>query len=109
MFVQVIFLDRLNLSPTNRTLIHHLCISGAKSLLKLQTPDARLKYDLIMTDHQCGKNFSESSGNMEASCILQMFQRSEQKYGVRYKTYVGDGDSKTFSVLLKNQPYKGEN
>ncbi|CAF1178976.1 unnamed protein product [Rotaria sordida] len=81
--------------------------TGAKSLLQLGTPEARAKYDQIIINHNCGKNFYEPSGNMEASCILRMFRRSQKKYGVRYVKYVGDGDSKTFSKLKKETPYKG--
>ncbi|CAF4008459.1 unnamed protein product, partial [Rotaria sordida] len=81
--------------------------ADAKSLLQLGTPEARAKYDQIITNHNCGKNFDEPSGNMEVSCILRMFRRSQKKYGVRYVKYVGDGDSKTFSKLKKETPYKG--
>jgi hypothetical protein len=78
-------------------------------LLQSGTAEAQAKYDQIITTHQCGKNFDQPSGNMEASCTLKMFQRSQKKYGVRYVKYVGDGDSKTFSVLKKQKPYKSAN
>ncbi|CAF4061859.1 unnamed protein product [Rotaria sp. Silwood2] len=81
--------------------------AGAKSLLQLGTPEARAKYDQTIINHNCGKNFDEPSGNMEASSILKMFRRSEKKYGVRYVKYIGDGDSKTFSVLKTEISYKG--
>jgi hypothetical protein len=109
MSVQVLLSDHLNLYFKNVTVTEYVYVLGAKSLLQLGTLEARLKYDRIINNHQCGKNFTESSGNMEASCTLRMFQRSEEKYGVRYIKYVGDGDSKTFSVLTKNQPYQGVN
>ncbi|CAF1296314.1 unnamed protein product [Rotaria sp. Silwood1] len=73
----------------------------------LGTPEARAKYDQIIINHDCGKNFDQPSGNMEASSILKMFRRSEKKYCVRYVKYIGDGDSKTFSVLKTEIPYKG--
>ncbi|CAF2882427.1 unnamed protein product, partial [Rotaria sp. Silwood2] len=85
----------------------NVCL-GAESLLQLGTPEARTKYDQIIINHDCGKNFDQPSGNMEASSILKMFRRSVKKYGVRYVKYIGDGDSKTFSVLKTEIPYKGE-
>ncbi len=78
-------------------------------MLQLRTPEAQAKYDQIIATHQCGKNFDQPSGNMEASCTLKMFRRSQKKYGVRYVKYVGDGDSKTFSMLKKEHPYQGAN
>jgi len=78
-------------------------------LLQLGTSEARAQYDQIINTHQCGKNFDQASGNMEATCTIKMFQRSQKKYGVRYVKYVGDGDSKAFSALKKQKPYKGTN
>jgi hypothetical protein len=78
-------------------------------LLQSGTSEDRTKYDQIITTHQCGKNFDQASGNMEAISTLKMFQRSQKKYNVRYVKYVGDGDSKTFSILKKQKPYKGTN
>jgi len=90
-------------------LIDYFYISGAKSLLQVGTSEAAAKYDQIITTHQCGKNFDQPSGNMEASCTFKMFRRSQKKYGIRYVKYVGDGDSKTFSMLKKQRPYQGAN
>ncbi|CAF1419650.1 unnamed protein product [Rotaria sordida] len=61
----------------------NVCL-GAESLLQLGTLEARAKYNQIIINHDCGKNFDQPSGNMEASSILKMFRRSEKKYGVRY-------------------------
>jgi len=46
---------------------------------------------------ECQANHVGPAGNMEVSAIKEMFQRSEEKYGVKYKYYVGDGDSKTYT------------
>ncbi|XP_071575445.1 uncharacterized protein [Temnothorax nylanderi] len=42
---------------------------------------------------------------MEINAIVQMFLRSVEKHGVKYLTYVGDGDSKTFNGILNAEPY----
>ncbi|XP_036138809.1 uncharacterized protein LOC118644394 [Monomorium pharaonis] len=42
---------------------------------------------------------------MEVDAILDMFKRFEDEYGVKYKYYIGDGDSKTFKTILDEKPY----
>jgi len=54
---------------------------------------------------ECEANHEGPAGNMEVSAIKEMFQRSEEKYGVKYKYYVGDGDSKTYTGVVQSQPY----
>lgn len=54
---------------------------------------------------ECSANHSGSSGKMEVDSIVQMFQQSEQKYKVKYKNYIGDGDSKTYTGILNAAPY----
>ena len=77
--------------------------SGALSIKKSDPA----KYSDIINSHRCEKNFDKSSGTMEAAAVLNMFNRSESKYGVYYTKYVGDGDSKTYNILTKNAPYAG--
>lgn len=38
--------------------------------------------------------------------MVEMFQQSETKHGVKYTNYIGDGDSKTYSGIIKADPYK---
>ncbi|GFU34084.1 uncharacterized protein TNCV_3198931 [Trichonephila clavipes] len=56
----------------------------------------------------CKKNFNEYSGRMEVDGALSIFQRSVQRYDVRYTKYLGDGDSKAFDDIVKNKVY-GDN
>ncbi|CAF4516378.1 unnamed protein product, partial [Rotaria sp. Silwood2] len=67
------------------------------------------KYDNIIRSYRCKKNYEKSSGTMKSAAILIMFKRSVPKYGVYYTKYVGDGDSKTFSVRSKIVPYPVHN
>ncbi|XP_015187981.1 PREDICTED: uncharacterized protein LOC107072503, partial [Polistes dominula] len=53
----------------------------------------------------CTANHSGSSGKMEVDSVIEMFQCSLKKLGVMYKNYIGDGDSKTYSGILKAAPY----
>ena len=41
---------------------------------------------------------------MESEEALALFWRSIKKY-IIYKTYIGDGDSKSYSVVSKSMPY----
>lgn len=42
---------------------------------------------------------------MEVDAVITMFKRSLEKYQVRFRNYIGDGDSKTYSGILKAAPY----
>jgi hypothetical protein len=47
-------------------------------------------------EEECTINHEGSAGKMEVSAMIEMFQRSVEKFGVQYRNYIGDGDSKTF-------------
>ena len=55
--------------------------------------------------NECQANPEGSSGKMEVVSILDMFKQSEDEYGVKYKYYRGDGESKTFETILHEDPY----
>lgn len=55
--------------------------------------------------HQCHANFEGSSGSMNATGLLNIFQRSIEKYGIRYVEFLGDGDSKAHKLLLQEAVY----
>lgn len=42
---------------------------------------------------------------MEIDAIQEMFYRSKEKYEVRYITYIGDGDCKTFRRIFNVKSY----
>ncbi|KAG8233370.1 hypothetical protein J437_LFUL005832 [Ladona fulva] len=54
---------------------------------------------------ECPINHDGSAGRMEVDAVLENFQRSEKRFGVRYGIYAGDGDAKTFKDVLDRQPY----
>jgi len=58
-------------------------------------------------DHvdDCAANHSESAGKMEVDGVREMFENSESLLGVKYKYYIGDGDTKTFKALADMNPY----
>ncbi|GFU82855.1 uncharacterized protein TNCV_266521 [Trichonephila clavipes] len=66
------------------------------------------KYSAFLAKHQifCKKNHSGSAGGMEVCGMQNIFFRSEQKHGLKYQRYIGDGDSKTFSSIAEKKPYE---
>lgn len=56
-------------------------------------------------NHFCDKNFEGSSGTMEVEGALKVFARSERTRNVKYKYYMGDGDSKGFQSVVNSKPY----
>ncbi|XP_052758504.1 uncharacterized protein LOC128202373 [Galleria mellonella] len=59
-------------------------------------------------EDECQKNHEGSSGKMEVDAMKEMFSTSEEKFGVKYGNYIGDGDSKTFKAILDLEPYGNE-
>ena len=51
---------------------------------------------------QCTINHADK---MKVDAIMEMFRNSEEKYRVKYTTYIGDGGSKTFQSILDLEPY----
>lgn len=45
-------------------------------------------------------NHEGSAAKIEVNGIIEMFKRSEEKYGVKYSHYIGDGDTKTFQTRI---------
>ena len=45
---------------------------------------------------------------MEVDAAIDKFKRLVEKFGVHYRNYIRDGDSKTYSGTLKAAPYGDE-
>ncbi|GFW85882.1 uncharacterized protein TNCV_1623261 [Trichonephila clavipes] len=59
----------------------------------------------ILHVKECLKNHNGSAGMMETVGMVRIFQRSLSHHSVRYTSYIGDGDSKTFSSITASNPY----
>ncbi|GFT14881.1 uncharacterized protein TNCV_3483371 [Trichonephila clavipes] len=59
----------------------------------------------ILHVKECLKNHNDSAGMMETVGMVRIFQRSLSHRSVRYTSYIGDGDSKTFSSITASNPY----
>lgn len=73
--------------------------------IKVMTKFCRCKGRLEQQHNDgCVANYEGRGGGMEVQGILEMFRESEAKYGIRYKHYLGDGDSSAFSTVEKSKP-----
>ena len=46
-------------------------------------------------------NFEGSSGSMDTTGLLNIFQRSIENYGIRYIKFLGDGNNKAHSLFKR--------
>ena len=42
---------------------------------------------------------------MESASVLLMYNRSIKNYGLRYRPFIGDGDSSSYALVQKEIPY----
>lgn len=56
-------------------------------------------------EQNCLANYQGSSGGMEVAGVKNIFLRSEPRFNVRYKNYLGDGDSASFPAVSELKPY----
>ena len=57
--------------------------------------------------HKCPLNHTKSSGVMGADGVLERFLSSVIKRQLRYLTYIGDGDTKSYQNVVNANPYPG--
>ena len=55
--------------------------------------------------HLCQVNHFGSSGSMDASGMLSMFQRSVEAHSTHYTEFLGDGDSKAHKLITEQAVY----
>ena len=60
-----------------------------------------------METHDCPKNFEGSPGSMEAAGLVDCFMNFIENRKLCYTHYIGDGDSKAYNEVVKNDPYSG--
>lgn len=65
------------------------------------------EYEEFISKHECSINHDGSAGSMEAAGLVNCFVLSEKDRKLRYKYYIGDGDSKSHHDIVKKDPYNG--
>lgn len=81
----------------------HLC-AITKIELGENTPEFQVWHEGHVKSGECSINFEGASGNMEAYGMLACWKRSEEEAGMQYTSVLGDGDGKSHSLLLKEDP-----
>eukprot|EP00112_Aurelia_sp_Birch-Aquarium-sp1_P017849 Seg418.7 transcript_id=Seg418.7/GoldUCD/mRNA.D3Y31 product="hypothetical protein" protein_id=Seg418.7/GoldUCD/D3Y31 len=64
-------------------------------------------YEQFKVHHSCPINHKGSAGSMESKAAVEIFSRSVAVNRLRYKTYIGDGDSSAFQSVVDSNPYPG--
>ena len=59
----------------------------------------------VTHEEKCTLNHQGSAKSMEAEGAVLLFARSEMLRGLRYTTYVGDGDSAAYGSVVDARPY----
>ena len=59
------------------------------------------------SEHECYKNWDDSSSEMESDIILEGFKEAKETHEVRYLRFIGDGDSSVYPTLLQRVPVWG--
>jgi len=65
-------------------------------------------YEEWKANHDCKINHIGSSGSMESAGVIKIFKRSVNDLQLKYLTYIGDGDTKSYSEESNANPYPGE-
>ena len=63
------------------------------------------EYDRWKNEHSCTINHRNSSGAMEVTGAINIFQRSVDLHKLRYTGYIGGGDSKAYQNVAQSRPY----
>lgn len=72
-----------------------------------KTKENTIDFETRVETHkdECCINHEGSAGKMEVDGAIEIFQRSEKLHGVKYQSYIGDGDCKTFKGIVDSRPY----
>ena len=63
-----------------------------------------LSFEEWKMSHFCKLNHSGSAGNMKPVGAKRIWERSLQKNKLRYTSFYGEGDSKSFSTIKNTYP-----
>ena len=63
------------------------------------------EYAKFKLHHVCKINHKGSAGAMEAVGAVRIFERSQERNGLKYTQYLGDGDSAAYKKVCEAQPY----
>ena len=65
----------------------------------------RPEYEEWKATNQCNINHEKSSGSLEATGAVEMFQYTVQKHKLVYSQYLGDGEASSLKEVVKSNLY----
>ena len=63
------------------------------------------RFDEWKAQHSCKMNTTKSSAAMEMEGACAIWKRSQETRGLKYTTYISDGDSKSYMAVCSENPY----
>ena len=64
-------------------------------------------YEQFISKHDCDINHESSAGAMEVPGLTECFMESEKNRRLHYTSYIGNGDTNSYSEVVKTDPYPG--
>ena len=58
--------------------------------------------------HNCKINHRKSSGTMESSGAIDIFQQSVSRKKLVYNEYLGNGDTASYKEIVNSKPYEAQ-
>lgn len=90
---------------TGKCLDFRVLTKKCKACTHWERRKGTVAYDDFKANHKCPLNHKGSSGSMESKGLVECFMSSVNTRGIRYKRYIGDGDSSTYGDIVKANPY----
>ena len=92
---------------TNQCVDFEVLSKTCKSCEANEKKKSTEQYETIKSQRDRQINHHGSAGSMEGTGIITCFNRSVLRNQLRYTTYIGDGDSTSYSSVVKANPYPG--
>ncbi|XP_070179258.1 uncharacterized protein [Littorina saxatilis] len=102
--VTVLSVNGQNSKVLDTVTLANYCNVCAKEKNSLSEIDFQQWQAQHTAEGKCQKNHTGSAGSMEPEGAERIFRRSEEKHGLRYTHYLGDGDSKSYSRIKNADP-----
>ena len=83
----------------------HSSLQGDYVTVEKKEDNNSVEYEEFLATHKCRSNFSGSAGLMEPIGVQRIYARSMVSRRLHYTGYIGHGDTKSYSSVVKEQPY----
>ena len=81
------------------------CSSWSSRKASGRVTDAQYEQWQVNHAANCMISTDVSAPAMESTAVVSLWSRSEERNGLRYVSYIGDGDSKEFKNVVDSRPY----